>query len=40
MELLARIEGLNVDDCVLRSQPFEISAEGDGAQLEFLGAVD
>ena len=40
MELLARTEGLNVDDCVLTSQPFEISAEGDGAQLEFLGAVD
>lgn len=40
MELLARVEGLNVDDYVLRSRPWEPSAEGDGAQLEFLGAVD
>ena len=40
MELLARMEGLNVDDCVLRLRPWEPSAEGDGAQLEFLGAVD
>ena len=40
MELLARVEGLNVDDCVLRSQPWEPPVEGDGAQLEFLGAVD
>ena len=40
MELLARMEGLNVDDCVLRSRPWESLAEGDGAQLEFLGAVD
>ena len=40
MELLARVEGLNVDDCVLRSQPWEPPAERDGAQFEFLGAVD
>lgn len=40
MELLARVEGLNVDDCVLRSPPWELPAEGDGAQFEFLGAVD
>ena len=40
MELLARVEGLNVDDCVLRSQPWEAPAKGDGGQLEFLGAVD
>ena len=40
MELLARKEGLNVDDCVLRSKPWEAPAEGDGAQLEFLGAID
>ncbi len=40
MELLARVEGLNVDDCVLRSRPWEASGEEDGAQLEFLGAVD
>lgn len=40
MELLAQVEGLNVDDYILRSQPWELFAEGDGAQLEFLGAVD
>ena len=40
MELLARVEGLNVDDCVLRSQPWEAPAKRDGGQLEFLGAVD
>ena len=40
MELLARVEGLNVDDCVLRSRPWEPPAEGDGAQLGFVGAVD
>ena len=40
MELLARIEGLNVDDCVLRSRPWEALVGGDGAQLGYLGAVD
>ena len=40
MELLARVEGLNVDDCILRSRPWEAPAEGDGAQVSLLGAVD
>ena len=40
MELLARMEGLNVDDCVLRSQPWKPPFEGDETRLKFLGAVD